>query len=55
MEHPVIITSNNEISTRDRINFAARVMMPLFEIVESPTINIADVKRRRFNLIDRNI
>lgn len=30
-----------------------RVFMPKFEIYSNPTISITDVKRRRFNLIDR--
>lgn len=32
-----------------------RVMLPTFEIYSNPTIKIADVKQRRFDLIDRNV
>jgi hypothetical protein len=30
-----------------------RVKFPLFEIIESPSITIANIKARRFDLIDR--
>lgn len=33
--------------------FGERVTVPEFEIYENPTIKISDVKRRRFNIIDR--
>ena len=32
---------------------AKKVKIPNFEVVSSPTINISQVKRRRFNIIDR--
>jgi hypothetical protein len=32
-----------------------RVILPTFETYSNPTIKIADVKRRRFNLIDRHV
>lgn len=32
-----------------------RVTFPLFEIVSNPTINITQVKQRRFNLVDRDL
>lgn len=40
-------------SNKDKV-FGERVTIPEFEIVSNPTIRIDDVKRRRFNLIDRN-
>jgi hypothetical protein len=30
-----------------------RIMVPEFEVVSNPTVRIAEVKRRRFNIIDR--
>lgn len=33
---------------------AGRVTIPTFEIASNPTIRISDVKRRRFNIIDRS-
>ena len=33
--------------------FGDRVTVPEFEIVSNPTVRIAEVKRRRFNVIDR--
>jgi hypothetical protein len=54
MEHDeIIITDTNEIGTKVNTGFAGKVIMPLFEIVSTPTIRIGDVKRRRFSLIDR--
>lgn len=32
-----------------------RVIFPTFELYSNPTIRISDVKRRRFNLIDRAV
>jgi hypothetical protein len=32
-----------------------RVIIPPFEVFSSPTIKIDEVKRRRFNLIDRSV
>lgn len=47
------ITSRGKVrKTRDRFN-AQRVTIPTFEIFSNPIIRIADVKRRRFHLIDR--
>lgn len=31
-----------------------RVTIPLFEIVSNPTVRIAEVRQRRFNVIDRH-
>ena len=33
--------------------FSDRVTVPEFEVVSNPTVRIAEVKRRRFNVIDR--
>jgi hypothetical protein len=33
--------------------FGNRVTIPEFEIVSNPTVVISEVRRRRFNLIDR--
>jgi len=56
MEHPIIVDDEGEITTKsahqNRV-FGGRVMMPTFEIAANPTIRISDVKRRRFNVIDR--
>lgn len=49
MKHPLIITSGGKIESR------YRVRIPPFEIYSSPTISIKDVKRRRFNVIDRAV
>lgn len=49
MKHPLIITSGGKIECR------YRVRIPPFEIYSSPTISIKDVKRRRFNVIDRAV
>ena len=35
--------------------FGNRVVVPEFEISANPTIRISEVKRRRFNVIDRAI
>lgn len=41
-------------SDKEEKVFGKRVTIPEFEIVSNPTIRISEVKRRRFNLIDRN-
>jgi hypothetical protein len=33
--------------------FGTQVTVPTFEIINNPTIRLADVKMRRFNIIDR--
>jgi hypothetical protein len=35
--------------------FGQRVVVPTFEIFSNPSIKISDVKRRRFNVIDRAV
>lgn len=56
MEHPIVINSKGKIGTIDSLNriYGNRVVVPQFEIYANPTIRIADVKSRRFNLIGRD-
>lgn len=53
MNLPFQINTRGKLVEKSRLAFAGRVILPLFEIVENPTIRISDVKQRRFNLIDR--
>lgn len=46
------VVSSNGAAPESRI-FGDRVTVPEFEIVSNPTVRIAEVKRRRFNVIDR--
>lgn len=46
-----VISSNGSVP-ESRV-FGDRVSIPEFEIVSNPTVRIAEVKRRRFNVIDR--
>ena len=55
MKHPFVIDRNGKLVERKYCFYAGRVFIPEFEIVSNPTIRISDVKRRRFNLIDRTI
>jgi hypothetical protein len=34
---------------------ARRVIFPTFELFSSPTVKLCNIKRRRFNIIDRNV
>jgi hypothetical protein len=47
----VVISSNGAVP-ESRV-FGDRVSVPEFEVVSNPTVRIAEVKRRRFNVIDR--
>jgi hypothetical protein len=47
----VVIASNGAVP-ESRV-FGDRVTIPEFEVVSNPTVRIAEVKRRRFNVIDR--
>jgi hypothetical protein len=47
-----VITKCEEDAASKRV-FGDRVTVPEFEIFSNPTVHIADVKRRRFNIIDR--
>lgn len=47
-----VVISSNGSAPESRV-FADRVTVPEFEVVSNPTVRIAEVKRRRFNVIDR--
>lgn len=47
----IVISSNGSVP-ESRV-FGDRVSVPEFEVVSNPTVRIAEVKRRRFNVIDR--
>ncbi len=49
-----IVISSNGTGPESRI-FGDRVVVPEFEIYSNPTVRIAEVKRRRFNVIDRAV
>ena len=47
-----VVISSNGTAPESRV-FGDRVTIPEFEVVSNPTVRIAEVKRRRFNVIDR--
>ena len=47
-----VVISSNGTAPESRV-FGDRVTVPEFEIVANPTVRIAEVKRRRFNVVDR--
>jgi hypothetical protein len=47
-----VVISSNGSAPESRV-FGDRVTIPEFEVVSNPTVRIAEVKRRRFNVIDR--
>lgn len=47
-----VVVSSNGTAPESRV-FGDRVTVPEFEVVSNPTVRIAEVKRRRFNVIDR--
>jgi hypothetical protein len=47
-----VVVSNNGTAPESRV-FGDRISVPTFEIVSNPTVLIAEVRRRRFNVIDR--
>jgi len=47
-----VVVSSNGAAPESRV-FGDRVTVPELEIVSNPTVRIAEVKRRRFNVIDR--
>lgn len=49
----LVIDNRGKLTAKGRYIFARRVIVPTFKIVSNPTINIADIKSRRFSLIDR--
>lgn len=49
-----VVISSNGTGPESRI-FGDRVVVPEFELFANPTVRIAEVKRRRFNVIDRAV
>ena len=49
-----VIVSSNGTAPESRV-FAERITVPEFEVVCNPTVRIHEVRRRRFNVIDRAI
>jgi hypothetical protein len=49
-----VVVSSNGSPPESRI-FAERVTVPEFEVVSNPTVRIHEVRRRRFNVIDRAV
>lgn len=49
-----VVVSSNGTGPESRI-FGDRITVPEFEIISNPTVRIAEVKRRRFNVIDRAV
>lgn len=49
-----VVVSSNGSPPESRI-FAERVTVPEFELVSNPTVRIHEVRRRRFNVIDRAV
>lgn len=49
-----VVISSNGSGPESRV-FGERVTVPEFEIFSNPTVRIAEVKRRRFNVIDRAV
>jgi hypothetical protein len=49
-----IVVSSNGAVPESRIK-GDRISVPEFEIVSNPTVRISEVKRRRFNVIDRAV
>jgi hypothetical protein len=49
-----VVISSNGAGPESRV-FGERITVPEFEIFSNPTVRIAEVKRRRFNVIDRAV
>jgi hypothetical protein len=49
-----VVVSSNGSGGESRV-FGDRVTVPEFELYSNPTVRIAEVKRRRFNVIDRAV
>jgi hypothetical protein len=49
-----VVISSNGTGPESRI-FGDRIVVPEFELFANPTVRIAEVKRRRFNVIDRAV
>jgi hypothetical protein len=48
------VISSNGTGPESRV-FGDRVVVPTFELFSNPTVRIAEVRRRRFNVIDRAV
>jgi len=49
----VMINARGKAKSAADHAMSQRVIVPHFEIYSSPTISISDIRKRRFNLIDR--
>ena len=49
-----VVISSNGSGPESRV-FGDRIVVPEFELFANPTVRIAEVKRRRFNVIDRAV
>ena len=49
-----VVVSANGTAPESRV-FGDRVTVPTFEIVSNPTVRISEVRKRRFNVIDRAV
>lgn len=49
-----VVISSNGTGPESRV-FGDRVVVPEFELFSNPTVRISEVKRRRFNVIDRAV
>ena len=49
-----VVVSSNGTGVESRV-FGDRVTVPEFELYSNPTVRISEVKRRRFNVIDRAV
>src|SRR3984957_5775480 len=49
-----VVISSNGTGPESRV-FGDRIVVPEFELFSNPTVRIAEVKRRRFNVIDRAV
>ncbi len=49
-----VVVSSNGTGPESRV-FGDRVVVPTFELFSNPTVRISEVRRRRFNVIDRAV
>src|SRR5579885_2008607 len=49
-----VVISSNGTGPESRV-FGDRVVVPEFELISNPTVRISEVRRRRFNVIDRAV
>lgn len=49
-----VVVSSNGAGPESRV-FGDRVVVPTFELFSNPTVRISEVRRRRFNVIDRAV